>query len=221
MTEKITSEIAKSSNDLKLVVTIHDEASKGGARSPAMISKSPDAKAMTPFNLTTQQFKQVETEGNDLSLLGKVRGDGNRENIAKGWKDIKHSKLGQEKLEVFMKQAGLKVKRKNNISNVSLENEVMKTLKQPLFKDAGMKHSSSQILTKLLSLTEINDKTLQTMSTKDFIEKQKQITHQMTIDNRSKTAVVKNIVDKMIFKNNPDLGRANFFAQGYRDGTLE
>ena len=47
------------------------------------------------------------------------------------------------------------------------------------------------------------------------------ITHQMTIDNRSKTAVVKNIVDKMIFKNNPDLGRANFFAQGYRDGTLE
>ena len=57
MTEKITSEIAKSSNDLKLVVTIHDEASKGGARVPAMISKSPDAKATTPFNLTTQQFK--------------------------------------------------------------------------------------------------------------------------------------------------------------------
>jgi hypothetical protein len=49
---------------------------------------------MTPLNLTTQQFKEVEVEGNDLTLLGKVRGDGNRENIAIGWKDIKHSKLG-------------------------------------------------------------------------------------------------------------------------------
>lgn len=109
MTEQITSEIAKSSNDLKLVVTIHDEVSKTGGVRVQEISKSLDAKVMTPLNLTTQQFKEVEVEGNDLTLLGKVRGDGNRENIAIGWKDIKHSKLGQEKLEVFMKQAGLKV----------------------------------------------------------------------------------------------------------------
>lgn len=53
MTEQITSEIAKSSNDLKLVVTIHDEVSKrGGARVPEIV-KSPDVKAMTSLNLTT------------------------------------------------------------------------------------------------------------------------------------------------------------------------
>jgi hypothetical protein len=43
----------------------------------------------------------------------------------------------------------------------------------------------------------------------------------MALENRSKKATVSSIVDKMIFKNNPDLMKANFIAQGYRDGSLE
>ena len=85
-----------------------------------------------------------------MSVVGKVRGD--REQLSQSWREIKHSKLGHDKLDLFIRQAKIKLKNQTTRSKETLEGEVRKILTAPLFKGET---SSNEVLSKLLTLTEM------------------------------------------------------------------
>lgn len=152
MSERITDEMTKKStkNELNVVAKIHDEGKFMNFPKP---KEETFIKPKTPEPMVIHtQFKRdfdITQTKLDTSLMGKIRGvqgDGKRESLDQAWKEIKHSKLANEKLELFLRQA--KIKKTATRQLDSLESQVSRTLQMPLFSD-GLGSSSSIILSNL------------------------------------------------------------------------
>lgn len=119
-------------NSLAVVAKVHDEGEFMNFPKPKQeilpIPKTPE-----PMIIRMNSRRELDTTQSkiDVSLLGKVRGvkgDGRRDKLNQAWYEIKHSKLANQKLDVFLRQAKVKGNSQTSRKIESIEDQVSKTL---------------------------------------------------------------------------------------------
>ena len=75
-----------------------------------------------------------------------------------------------------MRQAKINVKGQTSLQKDTLEDKVRKSLANPLFK---IQTTPNEVLGKLLSMTGMQDKDFQRLSTKEYVEKQKLVANEI------------------------------------------
>ena len=75
-----------------------------------------------------------------------------------------------------MRQTKINVKGQTSRQKDTLEDKVRKSLANPLFK---MQTTPNEVLGKLLSMTGMQDKDFQRLSTKEYVEKQKLLANEI------------------------------------------